>query len=68
MNKAYHGGRKLLGESMMFNILDRQTRQWLMYINKKKTYQDKGHAITGAGRLPIYFNNNPVLLVYEYLF
>lgn len=36
MNKAYPGGRKLLGESMMFNILDRQTRQWLMYINKKK--------------------------------
>lgn len=41
MNKAYPGGRKLLGESMMFNILDRQTRQWLMFINKKRRIKIK---------------------------
>lgn len=41
MNKAYPGGRKLLGESMMFNILVRQTRQWLMFINKKRRIKIK---------------------------
>lgn len=41
MNKAYAGGRKLLGESMMFNILVRQTRQWLMFINKKRRIKIK---------------------------
>lgn len=41
MNKAYPGGRKLLGESMMFNILVRQTRQLLMFINKKRRIKIK---------------------------
>lgn len=41
MNKAYPGGRKLSGESVMFNILVRQTRQWLMFINKKRRIKIK---------------------------